>query len=339
VSVPIGGTESAPPRVAYDRPVKAVRIHEEGGPEVLRYEDVADPVPADGEVLVELRAAALNHIDIWMRKGLPSVPKPRILGSDGAGVLADTGERVVINPALSHDDGIVVLGEHRDGTQAELIAVPRSAVHPIPDALSFEEAAAFPLVFQTAYRMLVTKARVDAGEWVLIWGSGGGVATAALAIAGALGARVAVAASSPAKLERACALGAEAAFDSGDADLPARIRELTGGGAHVVIDDVGEATWARTLAAARRGGRVVVCGATTGSNPPAQLHRIWWRELTVFGSSLGGPADFQGAYELVVSGRARPVVDSVYPLAEAREAHERLERGEQVGKIVLRIPG
>jgi NADPH:quinone reductase-like Zn-dependent oxidoreductase len=197
---------------------------------------------------------------------------------------------------------------------------------------------------RTDYRLLdiyenAAVARVDAGEWVLIWGSGGGVATAALAIAGALGARVAVAASSPAKLERACALGAEAAFDSGDADLPARIRELTGGGAHVVIDDVGEATWARTLAAARRGGRVVVCGATTGSNPPAQLHRIWWRELTVFGSSLGGPADFQGAYELVVSGRARPVVDSVYPLAEAREAHERLERGEQVGKIVLRIPG
>jgi NADPH:quinone reductase-like Zn-dependent oxidoreductase len=325
--------------VAYDRGgVKAIRIHEEGGPEVLRYEDVPDPVPADGEVLVELRAAALNHIDLWLRKGLPSVPKPRILGSDGAGVIAGTRERVVLNPGLSHADRIEVLGEHRDGTNAELIAVPRSAVHPIPDDLTFEEAAAFPLVFQTAYRMLVTKARLEPGEWVLVWGIGGGVATAALAIARALGAHVVVATSSGEKAERARALGADHALDHGVDDVPARVRELTGGGAHVVVDDVGNATWQRTLESARRGGRVVVCGATTGPNPPAALHRIWWRELAVLGSSMGTAADFQGAYDLVASGKIRPLVDSVYPLAEARAAHERLERGEQVGKIVLRIP-
>ena len=318
--------------------MKAVRIHEDGGPEALRYEDAPDPVPGDGEVLVELRAASLNHLDLWLSRGLPSVPKPHIPGADGAGVIAGTAERVVINPGLGHEDGIEVLGEHRDGTHAELVAVPRSALHPIPEGLSFEEAAAFPLVFQTAYRMLSTKAGLAPGEWVLIWGIGGGVATAALAIAKALGANVIVTSSSREKLERALGLGADAAFDHAGDDIPARVRELTSGGAHVVVDDVGEATWTRTLASARNGGRIVVCGATSGPNPPAALHRIWWRELSVFGSTMGTQDDFRGAYELIVSGRARPVVDSVFPLAEARAAYERLERGEQLGKVILSIP-
>jgi zinc-binding alcohol dehydrogenase/oxidoreductase len=318
--------------------VKAVRIHEDGGPEVLRYEDVPDPVPGEGEVLVELRAASLNHLDLWLRKGLPSVPKPRILGADGAGVIAGTDERVVINPGLAHEGGIHVLGEHRDGTHAELVAVPRSAVHPIPGDLSFEEAAAFPLVFETAYRMLVTKAALHPGEWVLIWGIGSGVATAALAIAKALGAHTIVTSSSEAKLARARELGADATVDHASEDVPARVRELTGGGAHVVVEHVGEATWARTLASARTGGRIVVCGATSGPNPPAALHRIWWRELEIYGSTMGTPADFQGAYDLIAAGKALPVVDSVFPLAEARAGHERMERGEQLGKIVFRIP-
>jgi NADPH:quinone reductase-like Zn-dependent oxidoreductase len=266
------------------------------------------------------------------------VAKPRILGADGAGVIADTGQRVVINPGLAHEGGIHVLGEHRDGTHAELIAVPRSAVHPIPSDLSFEEAAAFPLVFMTAYRMLVTKAVLQPGEWVLIWGIGGGVATAALAIAKAIGAQTIVTSSSGAKLVRARELGADATIDHVSEDVPARVRELTGGGAHVVVEHVGDATWARTLASARAGGRIVVCGATSGPNPPANLHRIWWRELEVYGSTMGTPADFQGVYDLIAAGKARPVVDSVFPLAEARDAHERMERGEQLGKIVLRIP-
>jgi NADPH:quinone reductase and related Zn-dependent oxidoreductases len=152
--------------------VKAIRIHEDGGPEVLRYEDAPDPVAGAGQVLVELRAASLNHLDLWVRKGLPSVPKPRILGADGAGIRADTGERVVINPGLEHGSVITVVGEHMDGTHAELIALPEANVHPIPDSLSFEEAAAFPLVFETAWRMLVTKADLQPDEWVLIWGIG-----------------------------------------------------------------------------------------------------------------------------------------------------------------------
>src|SRR5438445_471568 len=163
--------------------MKAIRIHEDGGPDVLRYEDVPDPEPGEGEVLIELRAASLNHLDVWIRRGLPSVPKPRILGADGAGVIAGTDERVVINPGIVSNGKTQIVGETMDGTHCELIALPRDTVHPIPEGVSFEEAAAFPLVFETAYRMLVTRARLQPGEWVLIWGIGGGVATAAMSIA------------------------------------------------------------------------------------------------------------------------------------------------------------
>jgi zinc-binding alcohol dehydrogenase/oxidoreductase len=328
--------------------VKAIRIHEDGGPEVLRYEDAPDPTPGPGEVLVELRAASLNHLDLWVRKGLPSVPKPRILGADGAGVMAGLGEgvdgfaggeRVVINPGIEHGERITVIGEHTDGTHAELIAVPAGQVYAIPDELSFEEAAAFPLVFETAHRMLVTRAGLRPGEWVLVWGVGGGVATAALAIAKALGARVLATSSSEEKLERARELGADGVVNHATGDVRAVVKEVTGGpGVDVVVEHVGEATWATSLAAVRPRGRVVVCGATTGPNPPAQLHRVWWKQLDVLGSTMGTRADFEAVLELVLSGRARPVVDAVFPLAQARAAHERLEAGEQLGKIVLRIP-
>jgi zinc-binding alcohol dehydrogenase/oxidoreductase len=328
--------------------MKAIRIHEDGGPEVLRYEDVPDPIPRAGEVLIRLRAAALNHLDLWVRQGRPSVPKPRILGADGAGVveaLGDggdafaRGDHVVINPGLAHGRRIVVLGEHTDGTHAELVVVPAESVYPLADGLTFEEAAAFPLVFLTAYRMLATKARVKEGEWVLVWGAGGGVGTAAVTIARALGARTIAVSSSDAKLERLRELGADATLSHGAQDVAAEVRELTGGGADVVIEHVGEATWQASLQAARPAGRIVVCGATSGPNPPASLHRIWWKELTVYGSTMGTKEDFERAYELVRSGRARPVVDRVFPLSEARAAHEHLERGDQLGKVVLSIPG
>ena len=319
--------------------MKAIRIHEDGGPEVLRYEDAPDPEPKPGEILVSLRAASLNHLDIWIRKGLPSVPKPRILGADGAGIREDTGEQVVINPGLEHGDRILVIGEHMDGTHAELVAVPESNVYPLPEGLSFEEAAAFPLVFETAYRMLVTKAGLQEGEWVLLWGIGSGVATAGLAIAKALGARAIVTSSSDEKLERARELAADAAVNHADGDVIEAVKEATGGkGVDVVLEHVGEATWQRSLQAVRTGGRIAVCGATSGPNPPAALHRLWWKQLTIYGSTMGTKEDFEGAYELVASGKAKPVVDEVFPLADARAAHERLETGEQLGKIVLRIP-
>ncbi|MBA2462321.1 MAG: zinc-binding dehydrogenase [Actinobacteria bacterium] len=317
--------------------MKAIRIHEDGGPEVLRYEDVPDPDAGPGEVLVSLRAASLNHLDLWIRKGLPSVPKPRILGADGAGVRLDTGERVVINPGLEHGATIGVIGEHTDGTHCELIAVPEENVFPLDDALDFETAAAFPLVYETAYRMLVTKAALAEGEWVLIWGIGGGVATAAFEIARALGAHTIVTSGSDEKLERAREWGADLTVNHHTGDVAAAVKEA--GGADVVVETVGEATWKTSLTAVKPGGRVTVCGATSGPNPPAQLHRFWWKQLTIYGSTMGTRDDFLGAYELVRSGRARVHVDSVFPLSETRAAHERLEAGEQLGKIVIAIPG
>ena len=297
--------------------MRAVRIHEDGGPEVLVLEEAPDPEPGPGEVLVRLHASALNHLDVWIRKGLPSVPKPRILGADGAGVVEalgdgvsgfEVGERVVLNPGIEAGGGrIHVIGEHGDGTNAELIAVPATNVHPIPDGLSFEEAAAFPLVFETAYRMLVTRAGLREGEWVLAWGIGGGVSTAALAIAKALGARVLVTSSSDAKLERARELGADATVNHATGDVKAAVQEATDGhGIDVVVENVGEATWATSLQVAAPGGRITVCGATTGPNPPAALHRIWWKQLSILGSTMGTGEDFAGAYELVASGRALP---------------------------------
>jgi NADPH:quinone reductase-like Zn-dependent oxidoreductase len=318
--------------------MKAIRIHEDGGPEVLRYEDAPDPAPGPGEVLVRLRAASLNRLDLWVRAGLPSVPKPRILGADGAG-LDESGRRVVINPGIEHGDRISVVGEHMDGTHAELVAVPEGNVYEIPDELSFEEAAAFPLVFETVYRMLVTRAGLREGEWVLVWGVGSGIGTAALQLATALGGRVIATSSNDAKLERARELGAEAVVNHETGNVLETVKEATGGpGVDVVVEHVGEATWEKSLQAVRPHGRIAVCGATTGPNPKAALHRIWWKQLTILGSTMGTKDDFEGAFELVKSGKAKPVVDSVFPLAEARAAHERMESGEQFGKIVLRIP-
>jgi NADPH:quinone reductase-like Zn-dependent oxidoreductase len=318
--------------------VKAIRIHEDGGPEVLRYEDAPDPEPGPDDILIHLRAASLNHLDVWVRRGLPSVPKPRILGADGAGV-DDSGRRVLINPGLEHGERITVIGEHTDGTHAELIAIPASNVYPIPEGLSFEEAAAFPLVFETVYRMLVTRAGLKEGEWVLAWGVGSGIGSATLVIAKALGAHVVATSSSDQKLERAKELGADAVVNYATGDVVAVVKEATGGaGVDVVVEHVGEATWQTSLQAVRAHGRIAVCGATTGPNPKAALHRVWWKQLTILGSSMGTKADFEGVYELVASGLAKPVVDSVFPLAEARAAHERMESGEQFGKIILSIP-
>jgi zinc-binding alcohol dehydrogenase/oxidoreductase len=329
-------------------PVKAVRIHEDGGPEVLRYEDVPDPSPGPGEVLIALRTASLNHLDVWVRKGLPSVSKPHILGADGAGTVAGLGDgveglaigdRVLINPGIEHGATTSVVGEHSDGTHCELIAIAAEQVFPLDERLSFEEAAAFPLVYETAYRMLVTRARVAEGEWALIWGIGGGVATAALEICRALGVSTIVTSSSDAKLEQALAWGADVAVNHADGDVVAAVKSATGKGVHVVVETVGDATWARSLAAVAPAGRVVICGATSGPNPPAQLHRFWWKQLDVLGSTMGTRADFLGVYDLVREGRARVHIDRVFPLAEIRAAHELLEAGEQLGKIVLSISG
>jgi zinc-binding alcohol dehydrogenase/oxidoreductase len=323
--------------------VKAIVIHEDGGPEVLSYEDVPDPEPAAGEVLVRMRFASLNHLDVWTRKGMPSVPKPRILGADGSGVVEalgagveglEPGQPVVINPGLEHGAAIHVIGEHTQGVHAELAAIPATNVYPLREAVSFEDAAAFPLVYETAYRMLVTRAGLQAGEQVLIWGIGGGVAMAAFRIAQALGAKTIVTSSSDQKLVRAAGLGADVTVNHESGDVVTTVKES--GGADVVVETVGDATWKRSLDAVRPGGRVTVCGATSGPNPPAALHRVWWKQIDILGSTMGTRADFEGAYDLVAAG-ATPVIDSTFPLAEAGAAHERLEAGEQFGKILLQI--
>jgi NADPH:quinone reductase-like Zn-dependent oxidoreductase len=328
--------------------VKAIRIHEDGGPEVLRYEDAPDPEPARGEVLVSMRAAGLNHLDVWVRRGLPSVTKPRILGADGAGVVVGLGagvegfalgDRVVLNPGIPHDGRITVVGEHTDGTCCELKSIAASQLYPLDDGLSFVKGAAFPLTFETAFRMLVTKAALREGEWVLIWGIGGGVALATFEICRALGARTIVTSSSSEKLERALAFGADVAVSHADGDVVQAVKDATGGkGVDVVVESVGEATWERSLAAAGNEARIVVCGATSGHSPPARLYRLWWKQLVIYGSTMGMPSDFEGAYDLIRSGRARIHVDSTFPLADAAKAHERLESGAQFGKVVLTIP-
>jgi len=248
------------------------------------------------------------------------------------------GDAVVINPGL--DEGARIVGEHMDGTHAELIALPADYVYPLPDGLSFEEAASFPLVFETAYRMLVTRAGLEEGEWVFVWGIGGGVATASLQIAKALGARVIVTSSSDEKLGRARELGADGVVNHAEADVAAAVREATEGhGADVVVEHVGEATWKTSLQVAASGGRVVVCGATSGPNPPANLHRIWWKQLSVLGSTMGHPGGLprrlRAGGERAREADRRPGLSAA--LEDAAAAHEHLEGGRQLGKVVLKI--
>ena len=318
--------------------MKAIRIHEDGGPEVLRYEDVPDPEPADGEVLIELRAASLNHLDIWIRKGLPSVPKPRILGADGAGVIAGTDERVVINPGIVSGGKTHIVGETMDGTHAELIAIPRDFVHPIPGDLSFEEAAAFPLVFETAYRMLVHRARATGGRMGADLGdrrrSRDGC-TLAGESARRAGDRHVIE-------RREAAAGARARRRRDGQSRDGRRRRTRQGGDRAAARTSSSTTSARRRGSERSTPRVSKGASSSaaprpGPNPPAALHRVWWKQLSILGSTMGTPDDFKGAYDLIAAGKARPVVDMVFPLADARLAHDRLEAGEQLGKIVLSI--
>lgn len=324
-------------------------------------------------MLVRVRAAALNHLDLWVRRGIPGVEIsfPRTLGADGAGELAELGpgagealaalafdgdpprpgDAVVLNPGLScgrcefclrGEEGLCIryrlLGEHRDGTLAELVAVPAANVFPAPAGLSLAERAAFPLVFLTAWRLLLVRGRLRAGETVLIHGAGGGVASAALAIAVDAGARVMATSSSEAKRARALELGAERAAPRGREDVLAAVREWTGKrGVDVVVESVGKATWATSVDAVARGGRIVVCGATTGGDPPALLNRIFWKQVDVLGSTMGSRADVLALLRRFGAGGLRPVIDSVFPLDDAGAALDRLESGAQFGKVVVEI--
>ncbi len=337
--------------------MKAVRFHHHGGPEVLCYEDAPDPVPSTGRAIVRVRACALNHLDLWQRRGIERVriPLPHISGADVAGEVVDTGggtiaagTRVLLQPGLSCGtcrmcaaglDNLCpdydVLGYMSDGGYAEFVSVPVGNLVPIPDAIDFTIASAFPLTFLTAWHMLITRAALTPGDTVLVLAAGSGVGQAAIQIAKHHGARV-FATASPAKLQQACELGAEEAFDHHSGDFARELRARTGGrGADIVVEHVGEATWERSVRALARGGRLVTCGATTGHQAGIDLRHLFARQLSLLGCYMGRKAELVAAAALFFAGRLTPVVDEVMPLENARAAHERLEAARQFGKIVL----
>jgi NADPH:quinone reductase-like Zn-dependent oxidoreductase len=341
--------------------VKASFFREHGDLEKIQYGDLPDPVPGPGHVRVRVRAGALNRLDIFVRNGIPeiSLSLPHVMGSDGAGIVDSVGsgvtrvkegDEVVLNPGIhcgscefcllgEHSLCVTfhLLGEHVWGTFAETVVAPAINAFPKPQGLTWEESAAFPLTFLTAWRMLVTKAKARPGESILILGIGGGVSLAALQIAKLLGLTVGVTSGSPDKLLRAKEMGAEFAIDHGAADFSRETRKITGKrGVDIVLDSVGKATWKRSIASLARGGRLLTCGATTGPDPEEDLARIFWNQLTVMGSTMGTHAEFSDLLRMVSGGRIRPVVDSVFPLSEAKEAHRRLVEQKQFGKIVLR---
>jgi NADPH:quinone reductase-like Zn-dependent oxidoreductase len=340
--------------------MKAVRFHEHGGPDVLRHEDAPDPDLKPGMALVRVRACALNHLDLWNRQGLERVKFrfPHISGADVAGdIMASSedgipaGQRVLVQPGLScgrctaclasRDNECArydVLGSQSDGGYAELVRVPLQNLVTIPDAIGFVEAAAFPLTFVTAWHMLVTRARVRAGEDVLVLGAGSGVGQAAIQIASLHGARVFATAGSDGKLAKAREIGAYDVINHHTQDIAEEIRRFTDKrGVDVVIEHVGVATWERSLRCLTKGGRLVTCGATTGYDARIDLRFLFSRQYSVMGSYMGTKAELLEAARFFFAGRIAPIVDSTFPLAHAADAQRRLEAGEQFGKIVLEV--
>ena len=339
--------------------MRAAIFHENGGPEVVRIEEIPRPAPAPGEVLVRVRAAALNHLDLWVRRGIPiETTMPHVGGSDVAGTVEElgeevgrvaTGERVVVNPSLSCGRcewcaaGEVplcpeyrIFGEHTDGGFTEYVAVPAANVYRIPDALSFEAAAALPISYMTAWRAVVGRGRVRPGEDVLVLGASGGTASAAVQIAKLAGARVFAVTSGAENVARVKELGADVVYDRDTVDFSRQVfADTAKRGVDVVVENVGEATWKGSVRALARGGRLVCYGATTGPRGDIDLRVLFWKQVEIIGTTMASRPEFEAMLRAVFRGDLAPVVDSVLPLDRAREAHERLEAGGQFGKIVL----
>jgi NADPH:quinone reductase-like Zn-dependent oxidoreductase len=340
--------------------MKAVIFEQHGGPEVLKLVEVPDPQIKPNEVLVEVRACALNHLDIWVRGGLPGIkiPLPHILGNDVAGVVREVGElatwvkpgdEVMLQPGVSCDrcpeclagrdnmcDEYDILGYRRAGGYGELLAVPGVNVIPKPKNLSWPEAAALPLVTLTAWHMLVTQARVQPGEDVLVHAAGSGVGSLGIQIAKLRGARVIATASSEEKLAKARELGADETINYTHDDWPKEVRRMSGGrGVDVVFEHTGAATWPGSLVSLRKGGRLVTCGATSGFDARTDLRQVFYRHLTILGSMMGSKAELLAAMKFIESGQIRAVIDRALPLADARKAHELMEDRAHFGKLVL----
>lgn len=344
--------------------MRALTISATGSIDCVEFRaDMAAPViTGPGQVRLRMQTAPLNHLDLWTVRGLPGMSiTPRwVIGADGSGIVAETsadvtavrvGDRVVVNPGLScrqceycraGEQSLCVqfrvLGEHVHGTFADELVVPAINVRPLPVSVSDEDASAFGLAAMTAWRMLVSRARVTAGDEVLIWGIGGGVAQAALRIAKARGARVWVTSGSDAKLERARAMGADETINHTGIDVGREVRARTGKrGVSVVVDSVGEATWEQSLGALGRAGRLVTCGGTSGHALQTDVRRLFWNQWTIMGSTMGNDADFEAVVAELVAGRLSLPVDSIFPLERGREAMAHLQAGAQFGKVVLQI--
>ncbi len=330
----------------------------DGGPECIEIQQVQRPHPAAGEVLVRVQHASLNHLDIWTRRGMPSVPKPRILGADAVGIVAAVGHgvsadligsRVLIDPGLSCGrcascrrgattlcPSFGVLGEHCDGTHAEFVSVPARNLHAVPDHLDGPAAAALALTWGTAWRMTMVRAAVRPGETVLVWAGSSGVGAAAISLMSAIGVRVITTTRSADKLERLQALGATETLVGTPESLVDDIRRLCPPeGIHAVIDHLGDASWAPSLSLLCKGGRLVTCGATTGPRPAALLTRIFWKQLSILGSTMADSGDVADMLRFVSTRKLSPAVDRQFALRDAAEAHSWLESAAQVGKVVL----
>lgn len=338
--------------------MKAIRIHEFGGPEVLRYEDAPDPQPRKDEVLVRIKACALNHLDLWVRQGLPGIKLPHILGSDIAGEIVEIGEyitgfkpgqRVLLAPMRfcnrcakcmsglqNQCREFAVLGNQVDGGNCELIAIPAVDVIPIPDTLDFNQAASVPLVFLTAWHMLVTRAGIRPGQTVLVLGGGSGVGIAAIQIAKLFNAYVITTAGDEAKLDKARELGADHGINHYKQKISDEVRKITNrAGVDIVVEHVGVATWEESMKSLRPAGTIVTCGATTGPEVQFDLRFLFARQLSFLGSYMGTMGELHEVLSHVFSGRLRPVVDRTFPLSETRAAHEYLAASKMFGKVVL----